>query len=222
MNAAKEILPFDLWLDYTFNRSPDGQSMCVDPTLDDRYLRAGEFENKGDLLLTYCVRLFEDPVRYTEPYSRAQREQGWTFLAYDDGYVRFLWHTAPNVAVQMPVKIACLRSMYPLFAKLFQFDQVATTCFMWWGECVLNRWCYDGAGTVAEKEALLQPYILEVMGQILELDSTPCWKSVLHGLGSLNDRDAAKVMIERFLLDHSMIDAELRNYAEACIIRDIM
>lgn len=216
------ILSFDLWLDYTFNRTADGKSQCIDPTLDDRYLWQEEFESQGDLLLAHCIRLFEDPVVYTARYSEAQREQGWTFLAYDDGYLRFLWHVAPEVAVQTPIKIACLRSMYPLFAKLFQFDQVATTCFMWWGECVLMYFCNDGVGTPEEKEAFLQPHILGVMGDILKLDSRPCWESVLHGLGTLQDRGAAQAMIEQFLVGHPTIDPEPRKYAEACIIQDMM
>jgi hypothetical protein len=159
----------------------------------------------------YYVRLFRQPAFLLERFSKAQLEEGFWGIQ-----IANLDCSAYNIILDSDLPFAakeeCIRSMFDLFEHLFSEDPLESSANMWW-----DSLCYDwhialrgGAG----EDVLLQDVMFQTLAKILDLDSKPCQRAALHGLGHLHHPETEE-LIRQFLKRHSSLSDEQMAYALA-------
>jgi hypothetical protein len=177
----------------------------------------------ADLTVEYITKLFNDPLQHLSPYSDAQLNQGFWYLVSNGGGDSMFALTDESVASEK--RVACLKSFSSVFEKLFaarcsphlsHLDEkgaapLNSACYMWWD--ILPLLAQPG---VASHQAIDEA-ALEVMAEILAIDSPACQESALHGLGHWQSQYSAEVeqIIDRFLASDLKLRPELIAYAKS-------
>jgi hypothetical protein len=159
----------------------------------------------------YYIRLFRQPAFLLGRFSRAQLEEGFWGIQVPN-----LDCSTYNIVLDSDLPFAakegCVRSMFDLFERLFAADPLETSANMWW-----DHFCYDwamGQRQNSEEDLVLQDVIFQTLAKILDLDSEPCQRAALHGLGHLHHPDTEE-LIQQFLERHPLLSDKLRAYALA-------
>lgn len=175
-----EECAFDEWVDFIFTQLSSEE-------LQDRW-----FNEKG-LLITFgdgfaknCIELFKRPELLLEKYTNEQIEQGFEFILGARVLITmWLWDKNNNSQIRREF----IFSMKSIFDEIFTKIKLENLCFMWWDYL-------RGFGN--DKDLQVFDWMFETLSPILEIDSTNCQLSALHGLGHIEHREK-KNLIENFL-----------------------
>lgn len=159
-------------------------------------------------------RLFGDAGTLLRPYSDDQVARGLREIV-DGGS---LWALrSPQVPVVL--RTTGLRSIVTLFAEVFaarievehrkRIPELQTVCFMFFDIAPLD---------------LGEDTVLDVLEDTLALDSVPCRRAALHGLGHAYRRapEHVRTIVDRWLSRHRHAPQELRDYALPARTGDVM
>lgn len=173
--------------------------------------------------VNYLTQLFSDIDRQTAAYTDAQINQGINYLISNtcSDYMFALL----EAEVPLGARIACVRSFYDVYAKLYAvrctspeldwwdagYNPLNTTCYMWWDIIPF----YGKSGDPV-REQLDEP-MLEVMVKTLQLKNDVCRQGALHGLGhwQYKYREFVRETINQFLEETPDLSEFLREYAVA-------
>jgi len=206
-------IPFDEWVAHVFDHKVRVPQWYFDIDSDD-------WDGPSQITVTYITRLFENPERYLEKFSDEQLEQGFWYLSGTSEYMFALL----DQCVPMEERTGCIRSFYLLFEQLFarrcsphlsHIDEAGANplngaCYMWWDNIPICGEPNDRSRHDIDRE------ILDVMNNILSVDSVACQESSLHGLGHWEMYYSPRVhdIIDAFLADRQFIRKELADYAK--------
>lgn len=207
-------LSFDEWVKAVF-----GHPVETTPW----YYNCDFIEPAPKICLDYLTKLFTAPEILDE-YLDEQVRDGLYFLISN----ACSSHTIPlcDQSCPMQQRIDCVHSMQTLFAEflakrcsehLSHLDQaganpINSVAYMWWDILPLCGRPDDRSFQKLDEAAL------DVMQQNLQLDSTPCRESALHGLGHWHLQYPGKVesIVDLFLkTTKKSISPELETYARA-------
>ncbi|HKN71297.1 MAG TPA: hypothetical protein VJX30_09710, partial [Terriglobales bacterium] len=161
----------------------------------------------------YYVRLFRQPAFLLGQFSTAQLEKGFWGIQVanlDCSAYRIIFDTELPVAAREE----CTRSMFDLFRYFFAVEPLEGACNMWWDSLCYDWTCGNRKRENGGEDLLLQDVMFETIAKILDLDSEPCQRSALHGLGHLHHPDTEE-LVQRFIDRHRSLANELRYYALA-------
>lgn len=149
--------------------------------------------------------LFENFANIGARFSPQQIDQGLWYLL---GYRFSLGDILHSADVPLEARHRTIRAMLYPFSRYFANAGVEAF-FMWWHK-VLWR--------VNESEfSEIAPTALEVLEQILKLDSKSCQFAALHGLNHLRPNPRASELVSHYLAEHrSTLDAKDIAWVEAC------
>lgn len=126
---------------------------------------------------------------------------------------------------QLEDATAVIRSHGKLFRLLFVGETFTDVCQMWWDSITQSLSFYDPdepePSELTDNQKALREPIFTTLQEILEIPRRDCRISALHGLGHLQ-HPQTKAIIEEFLSLATSIDAEVHDYAVACIDGNIL
>jgi len=162
--------------------------------------------------------IFRTPAVLRSRYTRQQLEQGfWMLISVaEPSLTQVLW----NSDVPWSVRIALIQATVDLYEKLFAFDFLDTSAYMFWdglayGYCVPTR-----HPETDMEDRRVQEAMFSALTQILEIDSLSCQLAALHGLGHLRHPHTEKA-IRTYLERNPKLAEDDRRFAVACIPGDI-
>lgn len=161
----------------------------------------------------YYTQLFQQPGIVAERFSKAHLEEGfWAIQGpnLDCSVSRILEDTDLAFAV----RAECIRSMFDLFQRLFAFEFLDTSVFMWWDSLCYDWHCGNRKRELGGEDLQLQDVFFETLAKVLFLDSEPCQGAALHGLGHLH-HPGTRELIERYLHERPSLTKERKAYARA-------
>jgi hypothetical protein len=202
---------FDEFVAFLFARDVQLKEEQADPKKWDPWYSHVEVTCDAQRTCQYYVRLFRQPAFLLERFSRAQLEEAfWGIQAAN------LDCSASRIVLDSDLPFAakeeCVRSMFDLFQHLFSVDPLESSAQMWW-----DSLCYDwtiGWRENRGEDLMLQNVMFETLAKTLDLDSEPCQRAALHGLGHLRHPDTEE-LIQHFIDRHPQLSAEQRAYALA-------
>jgi hypothetical protein len=214
MDERLKFLSFEDWVTFVFDHEVGGPQWYFDP-------KAPFWIGPAVLTVSYITRLFEDPLPFLSGYSDEQLNQGFWYLVSNGA--SDMMFALNDESVHLEQRIRCLKSFRLLFEHVFaahcsphlsHFDEAGarplnSACYMWWDLFPLCP--APGSREVIGNTAL------EVMAEILALDSLACQESALHGLGHWRRAYPNEVeqIIDRFLDANKTSRPELIAYAKS-------
>lgn len=219
-------ITFERWVKYIFDHpAVEGQSYWhTDWDTKDAYWD----ESKSPAItVSFMTQLFENAGEILAPYSNAQLSQSFWYV---DNEIEGYMYTLHNLAVPLTNRLRCIQSIYNLFEQVFAVrcspehindeintqppppkNPLNTLCFMWWDISPIY-----GRNKTDDERHITQA-AFEVMQQTLQLNSTACQASALHGLGHADlHYSATRKTIDAWLLTHEdTISDRLKTYALA-------
>jgi hypothetical protein len=183
----------------------------------------GDPNSKGwywDVDLTFDPReqvahlnaIFRNAADLRSRYSPGQLEQGFWYLisGADGGLCSLLW----NTAVRWKARAELIDATVALYRDLFAVDPLDTSAHMFWDGIAYDYGLTRDPETNAE-DRRVQDAMFDALLRILRLDSLPCQRAALHGLGHLRHRKTEKA-VEDFLARNPNLSEKDRAYARAC------
>jgi hypothetical protein len=162
-----------------------------------------EYPDKGKFLQRATV-LFENFGDIGVRFSAMQIEQGlWNVLGYRFDFGDML----RSEAVPLEVRQNAVRAMFYPFSRYYAqagetYD--GTAFFMWWD-------------LMLKESTDLDATALEVLEQILKLESKPCRFAALHGLNHMFPNPRASELVSQYLAEHrSAMNEKDIAWVEAC------
>ena len=169
--------------------------------------------------VTRLTELFREPAALRTRYTREELEQGFGMLISGEntGLESLLWDTA----IPWEVRDALIQSTVDLYEKLFAFEPLDTSVYMFWdalayGYCVPTRYPETDS-----EDSRIQHAMFSALTQILRIDSITCQMAALHGLGHLRHSDTEQA-IKAYLASNPSLAYEDLEFALACITGDIL
>lgn len=118
-------------------------------------------------------------------------------------------------AVPFADRERCVRTMFDLFAQLFDgWSLESDAVNMWWDSLAFGWECGTRSRSNGGEDQSMQDVMFATLARILGLPSESCQTAALHGLGHLHHPHTAD-LIQGYLNRNSAISAELRDYALA-------
>jgi hypothetical protein len=212
---------FEAWLEHLFDRGPDEfepDTWFISGSRPTEWTLRYEQDDTPAAQAERIRRLFSDAGTLLRPYSDQQVGYGLDSIVWSaGGDIRVLG----DDEVPAALRAAGLRSIVTLFTEVFAprlrgysrtrepsepgqpEDHLYYVCFMFWDIAPIM----PGEDTVRE--------VLKVLEATLALDSAPCQRAALHGLGHWHRAapDEAARIVRRWLQDHPQAPEELRTYA---------
>ena len=214
MDERLKFLPFENWVKFIFAHEAGGPQWYFEPN-------APYWDGPPDLTVGYITKLFEDPLTILSGYSNEQLNQGFWYLVSNGA--SDMMFALNDEAVPLGERIRCLKSFRLLFERVFaarcsphlsHCDEpggrpLNSACYMWWD---LFPLCPQPGS-----QEVIGNTSLEVMAEILALDSLACQESALHGLGHWQRAYPKEVqqIIDRFLDANKNLRPELAAYARS-------
>ena len=215
-------LSFAEWLNLVFDHPVSDRAWYWDS--DD------EWELGRETGAHYLCRLFAEAGSLPQRFCDEQIAIGLKYLidpGNSDTFFSLLAGPAP-----WEVRKSGLEAIYILFRDLFQkrcsdalghIDEpgggaLNGTCYMWWD--ILPVHGQPESPALSERDALL----LDVMRNILHLESDSVRESALHGLGhwQIYYPEQVEKIVTDFIWKHRKIRDSLRNYAYAAMHGDVL
>jgi len=188
-----------------------GQPMPEDPKSKEWYWDVDlTFDPREQV--AHLTTIFRNAADLPSRYSPGQLEQGFWYLisGADGGLSDLLW----NTAVPWEARAKLIDATVALYRDLFAVDPLDTSAHMFWDGIAYDYGLTRDPETNAE-DRRVQAAMFDALLQILDLDSLPCQRAALHGLGHLRHRETAKA-IEDFLARNPNLPEKDRAYAHAC------
>lgn len=163
---------FDEWIEFVFDHEVNHDDIPWHFDIE------FEHECKGELVVQYLTKLFNDPEFLMDRFSIEKIEQGFWFIPSSNG---FMWAILDD-SVSLEDRKVCIFSIKNLFSKLFEKYDIGTSGYMWWDSifsyCVFN-----------EKDLCTEVEVLKILIDLIkELSSSQAestQKSALHGIDHL-------------------------------------
>jgi hypothetical protein len=202
---------FEAWTAYLFARPLKEQAWEEQP---DEWLDGYARQDTPVAAAERVRHLFGNAGELLRPYADDHVARGLTEII-EGGPL----HALSSKQVPTVLRTTTLRSIVTLFAEVFapriQVEQLRRpselehVCFMF----------FD----IAPVE-LGDDTVLDVLEAVLALDSVPCRRAALHGLGHahLTSPEHAGPIVERWLRTHRDAPQELREYAAAARVGQVM
>lgn len=196
-------LPFGEWVTHVFDHKVRDPAWHFD-------VAAPFWDAPAPLTIAYMTRLFTDPTPWLSTFDEAALNQGFWYLVSNGGSNHMFALTDPSAPLE--ARIACVQSFAALFEKLFAVrcgpelghnaqtvgNPLNLACYMWWDIIPF----FAAPDNPAQRE--LDVAALDVMAEILALDSPACRESALHGLGHWCSRYPERV---RAIIDTALANA---------------
>lgn len=162
--------------------------------------------------VAHVTAIFRNAADLRSRYSPGQLEQGFWYLisGADGGLCDLLW----NTAVPWEKRADLIAATLALYRDLFAVDPLDTSSHMFWDGIAYDYGLTRDPETNAE-DRRVQDAIFDTLLQILSLESLPCQRAALHGLGHLRHRETEKA-VEDFLARNPNLSEKDRAYARAC------
>jgi hypothetical protein len=160
----------------------------------------------------HLIAIFRNAADLRSRYSPGQLEQGFWYLisGADGGLCSLLW----NTAVRWKARAELIDATVALYRDLFAVDPLDTSAHMFWDGIAYDYGLTRDPETNAE-DRRVQDAMFDALLRILRLDSLPCQRAALHGLGHLRHRKTEKA-VEDFLARNPNLSEKDRAYARAC------
>ena len=214
-------LSFEDWIEHVFSHpAPTFQAAWYHD------FNAEFWDGPPALTVAHVTRLFEDPDPPLTYFADSQIAQGLHYLIDCGASDSMLALTDP--LAPLDDRVACVRSIGSLFAKLFaprctphlsRLDEPGCgvlngVCYMWWDIFAIAG--QVGETTDQELQAINKA-ILAVMKDTLELESLACREGALHGLGHWYTAfpEDVTAIIDDFLRRTPDLRPELEAYARS-------
>jgi len=214
MSESVIHLPFEDWVKEIFDHEVRKPEWYWDK--DAFYWKA-----PSELTVEYLSQLFGRPLPVLANYSDEQVKQGfWCLIS--PGASSFMF-AVTDETVPLDIRINCVHSIRGVFEQLFDglcsehlshIDEkgaapLNSICYMWWDLVPLQL-----ERDAPSKEAISKA-ALEVMEEILKLDSIACQESALRGLGhwELFYPTEVATIVDQYLKDNPNLRTELKAYA---------
>jgi hypothetical protein len=159
----------------------------------------------------FYVRLFRQPTFLLERFSKPQLEEGFWGIQ-GPNLDCSAWNIISNTDLPIAAREKCISSMLDLFKYLFAIDPLEAAANMWWDSICYDWQCGNRARERGGEDLLLQDAMFQTLASILELDSEPCQRAALHGLGHLHHPNTQE-LIQRYLDRNPLLPVEQRAYA---------
>jgi hypothetical protein len=121
-----------------------------------------------------------------------------------------------NPAVPWAARAELIDATVTLYRDLFAVDPLDTSSRMFWDGIAYDYFCGNRDPDKNPEDHRVQGRMFAALLQILRLDSLPCQRAALHGLGHLRHRETEKA-VEDFLARNPDLSDQDRGYARACI-----
>ena len=211
-------LSFEEWIAFHFDHPVTEPAWYGD--IDNDY-----WDGPPDLTVEYLTRTFQNAVTVLQPYTNAQLKQGLWWLVGGTDY----FHCFFDEATPWTLRERGLESIYNLFEQCFALrclpnhlshldrgqegEPLNTVCYMWWDIIPIHG---HPSAPLRSPKAKIDEVCLDVMAQILKLNSDACRESALHGLGhwSLYYENDTTGIIDHFLARERNLAPGLRRYAQ--------
>jgi hypothetical protein len=209
-------LSFDEWLVHVFDHEVRQPQWYF--AVDAQY-----WEAPAAATVAYITRLFEDPIPYVCSYSNEQLNQGFWYIL-SNGASDYMFALLDE-QVSLEARRRCIRSFVSVFEKLLAArcsahlshldepgaDTLNLACYMWWDIIPIA----PQPSVVAHRE--IDEECLQVMENILNLDSLACQESALHGLGHWQHHYSQTIekIIGEFITRQPNLRPELLSYAKS-------
>jgi len=216
MSKRLTFLSFEDWVRFIFDHEVGGPQWYFDPD-------AAFWDGPADLTADYITALLEDPVPHISAYTDEQLNQGFWYLV-SNGCSDMMFALGDE-SVPLERRVRCLKSFRAVFEQVFaarcsphlsHLDEkgarpLNSACYMWWDLFPLG-----GKPDTASHKTMGNTAV-EVMAEILALNSLACQESALHGLGHWQSAYPQEVtqIIDRFLKTSKDSRPELIVYAKS-------
>ena len=163
--------------------------------------------------VAHLTAIFRHAADLRSRYSPGQLEQGFWYLisGADGGLSDLLW----NTAVPWEARAELIDATVALYRDLFAIDPLDTSSHMFWDGIAYDYFCGNRDPETNAEDRRVQDAMFDALLQILSLDSLPCQRAALHGLGHLRHRETEKA-VEDFLARNPNLSEKDRAYARAC------
>jgi hypothetical protein len=179
---------------------------------DPWYWRA-KVKFNADHVVEFYTRLFTEPAFLRSKFDRDHLEQGFWAIpscTLDCSVYNMIWYQG----VPFENRANCVLSMYHLYERLFSFDSLETSVYMWWVKLAYGWHCKNRSRANGGEDETMQDVMFETLGRILMLPSESCKVAALDGLGHLH-HPVTTQLVDEFLAVTPDVKAELKEYALA-------
>lgn len=212
-------LSYEAWIEWLFDREDSERSWWW----QDQEIIWDTLENH-EPIIEYLTNLFCEPKFLFDRFSRNQINNGFHYLINNS--CSNTMYSLLDVKIPWQKRDACFRGIPTLFKELFakvfvddlghlsrEGDSPTFACYMWW----------DVIPIVPEmghpEQELINDVVIEVLQQILRIDSEACMESALHGLGhwQIFLPQRTEPIVLDFLKSRENISNDLRSYAKGAL-----
>lgn len=203
---------FDAWLANLFDPPPDDDSSWDEQPVT--WLDQHAQHDTPVATAERIRRLFGNAGNLLRPYTDDQVARGLLEIVQGGPF-----HVLSSRQVPVVLRTTGLRSVVTLFAEVFapritvehprRTPRLEHTCFMFFDIAPLD---------------LGEDTVLDVLEQTLALESVPCRRAALHGLGHAHWKSPghASAIVDRWLDRNRHAPQELRDYAACARRGDVM
>lgn len=163
--------------------------------------------------VAHLTAIFRNASDLRSRYSPEQLEQGFWYLisGADGGICDLIW----NPAVHWAARAELIDATVALYRDLFAVDPLDSSSHMFWDGIAYDYFCGICDPEKNAEDRRVQDAMFAALLQILSLDSLPCQRAALHGLGHLRHPQTEKA-VQDFLDRNPNLSEDDRAYARAC------
>ena len=232
MDADKPLfdlsqLSFDEFVSFFFDHEIEVEEFWYqDPALATWSMWDDSGISLPSTIVEHMTRLFTNFANIAPAFSLPQINTGiWAMLGPDPFKLhKHIWLPA----VPLPERLACIRSMYSVYADFVSTSQVRVleNCFeMWWDLVAGGFWEYlnftqqikeGDIVHVDDEHRILLDSMFDTLSKILELPDERTQGYALHGLGHLHHPGVRK-LVQSFLdQNRANMSADAIRWVETC------
>lgn len=191
-----------------------GHPVPEDPNSNDNWYWDVDLTFDAREQVAHLTDIFRHAADLRSRYSPGQLEQGfWYLISGADGALDdLLW----NTAVHWKARAELIDATVALYRDLFAVDPLDSSSFMFWDGIAYDYFSGIRKPETNAEDRRVQDAMFDALLQILALDSLPCQRAALHGLGHLRHRKTQKA-VEDFLARFPNLSEKDRAYAHACV-----
>jgi hypothetical protein len=145
------------------------------------------------------IELFSNSGSLLKSFTREQLEQGFWAIqgpVLPESLPNLIWGS--NISVDL--KSDLIHSMYKLFRDFFSYDELETSCNMFFS-CMINMHGWNSQLATNFKENIINHQLFSTLSLILSFESDACQGAALLGLCELN-HPLTSELIKSYLSAH--------------------
>ncbi len=173
----------------------------------------------AEKICAYYVKLFQQPEFLLTRFTKDQLEEGfWAIQGPNLDWSAYgLIHRSD---LPLSRRKELIRSMVPLFERLFAAEPLDSAVWMWWDAFCYDWHCGNRKRERDGEDLELQDVFFETLSGVLAIESEACQGAALHGLGHLH-HPLTTDLTERFIREHPSLSEARVTYARAAARFDI-